>query len=414
MELGKYSMGIGDRFHHQGKAQLTSLKYAEKDGLIITPVWNKSFREHQIIKSNPSDTRKEADMAVKDLKWEHPYFVDADHIGLRSVDYFLDSCDFFTLDVADYIGKQADENIIKSFSKRCKQYLGRLSLQGVDEPLCITEEVIKSVAEKFLFAVGEAGKIYRYILEKKGSDNFIVEVSMDETDLAQSPVELLLILAAISFENIPAQTIAPKFSGRFNKGVDYVGDVGKFTMEFEADLAVLNFAVKEFSLPAGLKLSIHSGSDKFSIYPAINKALKKFNAGIHLKTAGTTWLEELTGLALSEGEALRLTKEIYKKAFCRFEELCEPYRTVIDIEGANLPHPFHVDNWSGEKFASALRHDLSNSEYNLHFRQLLHVGYKIASEFNRKYLDALEKNENLIAKNVIENLFERHIKKILY
>ncbi|MGE5411580.1 MAG: tagaturonate epimerase family protein, partial [Clostridiales bacterium] len=394
--------------------QLTSLKYAEKDGLIITPVWNKSFREHQITKSNPSDTRKEADMAVKDLKWEHPYFVDADHIGLESVDYFLDSCDFFTLDVADYIGKQADKNIIKSFVRRCKQYCGSLSLQGVDEPLCITEEVIKSVAEKFLFAIGEAGKIYRYILEKKKNDNFVVEVSMDETDSAQSPVELLLILAAISFEKIPVQTIAPKFSGRFNKGVDYVGDVGKFTMEFEADLAVLNFAVKEFFLPAELKLSIHSGSDKFSIYPSINRALKKFNAGIHLKTAGTTWLEELTGLALSEGEALRLAKEIYKKAFCRFEELCEPYRTVIDIEGSKLPHPFHVDNWSGEKFALTLRHDLSNSEYNLHFRQLLHVGYKIASEFNRKYLDALEKNENLIAKNVIENLFERHIKKILY
>jgi hypothetical protein len=115
---------------------------------------------------------------------------------------------------------------------------------------------------------------------------------MDETDYPQTPVELLIILAAIADEKIPIQTIAPKFTGRFNKGVDYVGDVVQFTREFNEDLAAIAFAITTYGLPENLKLSVHSGSDKFSIYKAIHDAVKKFDAGVHLKTAGTTWLEE--------------------------------------------------------------------------------------------------------------------------
>lgn len=413
MELGKYSMGVGDRFAHQGKAQLSAIQKAEKSGVLITPVWNKSFREHQIINSMPGDTRREADFAVKALGWKHPYFVDADHIGVKSVDYFIDASDFFTLDVADFIGKKADENSINSFVNKFKKYCGDVQIPGIETKIKITEKMIAETANKFLFAVQEASRIYHHIVEKKGKDNFIVEVSMDETDLPQNPIEMFFILAAISTENIPIRTIAPKFSGRFNKGVDYVGDVSKFEKEFEEDLAVINFAVKEFSLPKDLKLSVHSGSDKFSIYPIINKALKKFNAGIHLKTAGTTWLEELVGLAEAEGEGLQIAKEVYRKAYGRYDELCEPYKTVIDIDTKKLPSPNEVDSWSGEKYASVLRHDQSNPNYNLNFRQLLHIGYKVAAEMGEKYLSALEKNENIIAKNVIENLYERHIKKVL-
>src|SRR5207244_651086 len=102
--------------------------------------------------------------------------------------------------------------------------------------------------------------------KEKNGGNFITEISIDETDEPQTPPELLVILAVIADEGIPIQTIAPKFTGRFNKGVDYVGNVAQFTKEFSQDLAVIAFAVKNYSLPASLKLSVHSGSDKFSIY----------------------------------------------------------------------------------------------------------------------------------------------------
>ena len=89
----------------------------------------------------------------------------------------------------------------------------------------------------------EAGKVYRHIAAAKGAGRFVPEVSMDETDQPQTPVELLFILAAIGAERIPVQTIAPKFTGRFNKGVDYVGDVAQFEREFNDDLAVIAYAV---------------------------------------------------------------------------------------------------------------------------------------------------------------------------
>ena len=281
MILEKYSFGIGDRFGHQGKAQLAALIKAKQQGLNITPVWNKSHREHTIVGTKPAHTRTEADDAVAACEWDGPYFVDADHIALSNVDEFIESSDFFTLDVADFTGKPADEADVKSFIQKHKKYIGSLAIDGIDESLEISEQQIEAIAKKFLLAVKEAGKIYRHIEAAKGAPakpgsdrtglrpDFITEVSMDETDEPQTPVEMFFILAAIADERIPAQTIAPKFTGRFNKGVDYVGDVTKFAKEFEEDLAVVAFAIKEFGLPENLKMSIHAGSEKFSIYGPI-------------------------------------------------------------------------------------------------------------------------------------------------
>ena len=96
----------------------------------------------------------------------------------------------------------------------------------------------------------------------------------------------------------------------------------------------------------------------------------------------------------------------------RFDELCGPYATVIDIDKNKLPSPQTVEKWSSEEYAQALRHDQSCKRYNPNFRQLLHVGYKVAVELGREYLDALEKYEEVVAKNVTENIYDRHIKPV--
>ncbi len=412
MQIGKYSFGVGDRFGHQGKAQLAAFIEAKKLGVDISPVWNKSYREHSTIHTNPQDTRMEADEAVKTLNWDAPYYVDADHINMNNVDGFIAYSDFFTLDVADYIGKKAEDDTIQSFYKNNEKYLGSLSIPGIDETFEITQDQLMGIGVKYLFAVQEAGRIYRHILETKGKDNMVIEVSMDETDEPQTPVEMFFILSAIAAEGIPAQTVAPKFTGRFNKGVDYVGNLEQFTKEFEQDLAVVSFAVKEFGMQENLKLSVHSGSDKFSIYKPIRKALRKFDAGLHLKTAGTTWLEELIGLAMAGGEGLELAKDVYRVAYDRFDELCKPYATVIDIDVEKLPAPSVVDEWDGDMYSESLRHDQSNPRYNLHFRQLLHVGYKVAAEKGDEYLGALKKFSDIVAKNVTENILDRHVKPL--
>jgi hypothetical protein len=377
MKIGKYSFGVGDRFAHEGVNQLKALIEAEERfGVHFVPVWNKSNREHQIVGTEPMETRREADAAVAALGYKDQYFVDADHINLNNVDRFIDASDFFTIDVADYIGKTG------------------------------------TMEERFLPAIKEAGKIYRHIAERKGADNFVTEVSMDEVDEAQTPEELRYILKELAAEKIPVQTIAPKFTGRFNKGVDYRGDLALFEKEFEQDLLVIEEAVKEYGLPDNLKLSIHSGSDKFSIYPIMGRLIRKHDAGIHIKTAGTTWLEENIGLAVADPAALELAKKIYVNALGRMEELTVPYATVIDVDVDQLPSPEEVAGWDAETYARTMRHNQADPLYNPSFRQLIHVSYKIAAELGDEYYPALEKHTDVIGEQITANLCERHIKRL--
>jgi hypothetical protein len=412
LTLARYSVGVGDRFAHQAKAQLRACQLAAQTGVEVTPVWNKSNREHTIIGSQPESVRAAADAAVKELKWTKAYHVDADHIRLDTVQRFLPACDFFTIDVADSIGKPATPESAKFFVNRHPELVGAIPVPGLAEPLTLTKADIEKVAQKYLKAVKDAAAIYKKITWVKGRDNFITEVSMDETDTPQSPPELLLILAALADERVPVQTIAPKFTGRFNKGVDYVGDLEQFEREFRADLAVLAYAVEKFRLPPELKLSVHSGSDKFLLYPVMRRAMRDANAGLHLKTAGTTWLEEVIGLAESGGDGLALAKEIYAGAFKKKDELCAPYATVIDIDASKLPAPEVVDGWSSEQFVSALRHDPSNPAFNPSLRQLVHVGFKVAAQMGDRYLDMLKRCEAAVSRNVTTNLFERHLKPL--
>lgn len=400
LELGKYSFGVGDRFAHQARAQLQACRLAERRGVTVVPVWNKSNREHNIVGSEPESVRQAADRAVRELGWPHPYHVDADHIGLGTVDRFLSSSDFFTLDVASAIGRASE--CVDDFVRRHPELI-----RG--GPFCDTKETIGLIARKYLFAVEEAGRIYRHIAERRDGRPFITEISMDETDSPQTPLELLVILAAVADEGIPIQTIAPKFTGRFNKGVDYSGDVTRFEREFSDDLDVIAYVVSEYGLPKNLKLSVHSGSDKFSIYGAIRRSIRKRDAGVHVKTAGTTWLEELIGLAEAGGEGLALAKEVYTEAYSHRVELAEPYASVIEIREERLPAPHEVQAWGSVQYTSALRHDQSNPEFNPDMRQLLHVGYKIAAKMGERYLRMLEECETAISRNVTRNLFERHL-----
>jgi hypothetical protein len=168
-----------------------------------------------------------------------------------------------------------------------------------------------------------------------------------------------------------------------------------FASDEEGD-AVIAHAVKQYGLPANLKLSVHSGSDKFSIYPAIRRALAKHGAGVHVKTAGTTWLEEVIGLAEAGGAGLALAKEIYAEALSHMDELCQPYATVIDIDRSKLPSAAVVNGWTSEQFVGALRHDQKNPLYNANIRQLIHVGFKVAAKMGPRYLEQLKACRNFI------------------
>jgi tagaturonate epimerase len=407
MTLHRYSLGMGDRFGRQGRAQLAAVLEAKARGVDVAPVWNKSQREHLITGTHPDSVRAEADEAVAALGWKGPYFVDADHVTLETVDKFIGASDFFTLDVADAIGQQPPASGVSEFVRRLRRYTGKSVISGMDRALSADD--IAAAARKFLTAARAAGAIYRRVEAAKGAGRFVVEVSMDEAAEPQTPGELLLLLAALAEEAVPVSTIAPKFPGRFNKGIDYVGSVEEFERQFMLHLEVLTTAVREFGLPPNLKLSVHSGSDKFALYAPIARALRRHDAGVHLKTAGTTWLEEVAGLARAGGAPLRLAQEIYAQGYGRLDELCAPYAAVIDIDRARLPRPEEVADWTAADYVAAVRHDPASSAYNPHVRQLLHVSFKVAAEMGAEYLQAIEASAAAIGTLVTENLLERHL-----
>ena len=412
MQLSKFSFGVGDRFAHQAAAQLRAFQKLATHGVEVAPVWNKSNREHTFVGSQPPSVKQAAEKAVAELGWTGAWHVDADHIQLATVDPYLDCSDFFTIDVADSIGKAASQEEIDAFVARHPELIGSLELEGVDGTVEISTSMVQSVATKYLAAVQQASAIFQHIATHRGADGFIAEVSMDETDSPQTPPELLIILAALADEGVQLQTIAPKFTGRFNKGVDYVGDLAQFEKEFLSDLAVIRFAVERYSLPKNLKLSVHSGSDKFSLYPIIQRSLAKTDAGVHLKTAGTTWLEEIIGLAEAGGDGLELAKEIYGYSYEHVDELCAPYASVIDIDATQLPTAEEVKTWDGPKFASTIRHIQHHPDFNANVRQLLHVSFKVAAKAGSRYTDMLVSNQEIVGEQVTVNIFERHLKPL--
>jgi hypothetical protein len=410
--LDAFTIGMGDRFGRQGRAQLAAVMQARRAGIAVSPVWNKSNREHLIVGSEPEGLRHEADEAVAALGWKEPYYVDADHIRLGTVDKFLKSSDFFTIDVADAIGQPSAAASLEQASRALRPLHGEIALPGVSAVLPIGEKEIAQAVETFLPAVRQAGTIYRHMLARRHDDIFVTEVSMDETAVAQGPAHLLIILKLLADEGIPVQTIAPKFIGRFNKGVDYVGDIVEFERQFDAHLGVVAYARAQFRFPASLKLSMHSGSDKFSLYPVVNALLRRHGAGLHLKTAGTTWLEEVIGLAEAGGDGLDLAKHIYAEAVAHYDDVTAPYAEVIDVDRRRLPDVATVMRWTSAEYVAALRHVPSCPAYNRDFRQLLHVAFKVAAALGRRFTEALDAHADAVGRNVTDNLLDRHIRPL--
>src|SRR2546421_12291853 len=146
LTIEKYSLGVGDRFAHQAKPQLRACLMAAQQGVEVIPVWNKSNREHTTIGSQPATTRAAADSAVKALNWHKPYHVDADHIRRETVDKFVPHADFYTIDVADWIGKPADDTALTRFVGQHAELIGQIEIPGLDHAFQTTRSQVEQTA----------------------------------------------------------------------------------------------------------------------------------------------------------------------------------------------------------------------------------------------------------------------------
>jgi hypothetical protein len=144
----------------------------------------------------------------------------------------------------------------------------------------------------------------------------------------------------------------------------------------------------------------------------IRRVLADTGAGVHLKTAGTTWLEELIGLAEAGGDGLALAREIAADALGHVDELCGPYASVIDIDRGRLPTAAEIRSWSGSRLAAALRHVPGHPHFDPHLRQLLHVSFKLAARQGTRYTDLLVANRDLVGRQVTTNILERHLRPL--
>ncbi len=412
ISLDKYSFGFGDRFSLHGEAFLQALKKANDSGLQITPVWNKSFRGYSFVGDDAATVKEKVDKLMQNHTWCKQYHIDADHIKYDNVSEFIDSCDYFTIDVSGYIRKLAHYDEMDSFIKANQKYIGRMNVPGMSETFQVFENMITSFAGMYLLAAQKAGEVYQLIKKRKGHKNFITEISMDEVHYSHSPLELFFILNALAYYDVDFQLISPKFIGRFNKNVEYAGDTEKFKAELEMYLKMINFAIEEFNLNPDLKLSIHSGSDKFAIYPVIKDVIQKFDAGIHIKTSGIGWLDSIMYLAELEGEAYDFVKEIYVTSYEDFSELVTPYDKVIDINKSKLPSPDEINKLNGKQFKAALDNNSGNEDYNPTLRQFMSCAYKTAACQKEKYEDLVNANLEMINKQIEENLFEKHFSQI--
>ena len=235
---------------------------------------------------------------MKALGWQGPYFVDADHIGLKTVDGFVATSDFFTIDVADFIGKPAAEDDIKAFVAAHAKYAGSLRVPGIDGALDVTARADRvDRAEVPLRRAGGRARSTGTSRRRRATGSSSPRCRWTRPTSRRRRSSCCSSSPRSAREDSRADD-RPEVHRAVQQGRRLRRRPDAVRARVQRRPGGHRVRVKEFGLPANLKLSVHSGSDKFSIYPAIRRAIRKTGAGLHIKTAGTTWLEELIGLGV--------------------------------------------------------------------------------------------------------------------
>ncbi|MEW6402938.1 MAG: tagaturonate epimerase family protein [Chloroflexota bacterium] len=375
------SFGFGDRLGLATPGHIVAVK-----GTKFAPIFaQQSVRENARTGRTPQQVIDDAKRAVESARWDAPWGADADH--LKSVDdippFVAAGYTFFTVDPGEHVDNAADTDSLEILKQKVAAFnwdeLSALYLSGNGEQAWgqFDAESLSRAVAKYGRAIQHAAGMFRWLSEIK--DGFDFEISVDETNAPTTPLEHFFIASELARLGVRFTSLAPRFIGRFEKGVDYIGDINAL----DAGLAKHAAVTKHFGT---YKLSLHSGSDKFSVYPLI---AKHWGERIHVKTAGTSYLEALRVLAKYEPD---LFLGIYSLGCERYETDRKTYHVSA---GLNL-----LPKTS----------DLPSLLEDFHAREVLHVTFGSAlGKFGTELKAALVKYEDAYCEGLRIH-FEKHLR----
>ncbi len=341
---------------------------------------------------------KDATFLVFEEGFERGYGADGDHLKrMEDIDVALD-CEMpmITLDLTEVMNPEPASwdagKVDAEFAKLEEgvrkhvqdSYAGKsFNIEG--ETISLSELEAKRCALMYLRALDFSREVDRHLRKRRG-DQYDLEISIDETTAPTLPSHHLFIIRELQLRDVHVNSLAPRFIGEFQKGIDYIGDLGEFERQFIVHCKI----AKAHGM---YKISIHSGSDKFSVYPAIGKYTAK---RVHLKTAGTSWLEAVRTIARVNPE---LYRKMHRKAFDYFPDALKFYHITADL--STIPD---IDSIPDNRLEEYLNKNDS--------RQLLHVTYGGLlndPEIREPFFRTLHEHEDEHAKIVASHM-DRHIR----
>lgn len=395
----KTSAGMGDRLGIATPGHVRAVREAQGK---IAPVFaQQSIREMTRTRRSPQQVMDDATWGIFEEGWQGGVGADADHLKTTQD---IDTClkagfTLFTIDPGDYVDNRDHGEDLAVLREKADKLPAQLH-EGINRELekefdlegfrvKLDEPTLLKAMLKYGNAIAHVVRMSKHLQDSAGNHPFEIEVSMDETELPTTPGEHIYIASELHRLEVNWVSFAPRFVGRFEKGVDYIGDL----KEFEKNVAVHAAIARQLG---PYKLSLHSGSDKFSIYSIF---MEKTRGLAHLKTAGTSYLEALRTIA---GLDVELLKEIYIFAREHFESDKHSYLSSAQVSRA--PVPGDVSDW----------HALLDQ---FDAREILHMTYgSVLTEknegkepkFSGHVMSILEKHREAYFCNLVRH-FKRHL-----
>jgi len=402
------SIGCGDRL---GIANSGHIRAVAGSGLKVI-LAQQSVRELERTKREAEDVMDSALWAVFQEGYKEGFGADADHLKTEAdIDrYAKAGFTMFTLDIGLYVVNEAvrlleselRQRVLSlpwdvlndSLEKFIERYKGKQFAIASNFTISPTEDSTLRALVKYGAGIAQTVKLVNYIKTRWSNQPFEIELSVDETDIPTTPLEHFIVANELKRLGIQLVSLAPRFIGDFEKGVEYKGDLKKFKDEYEKHVLIAEKM-------GPYKISIHSGSDKFDVYRVVGSL---GYGRVHVKTAGTSWLEALRTISQANPELFR---EILKCACENYENDRKSYHVTAVVEKMRDPK-----DYSNAELTNLLSDDNA--------RQILHVTFgSVVSKkdekgdyiFKDRIIKCLDDNEDLHYQNLIKH-FKRHIEPI--